>query len=137
MKGCEFYDDGAATQLYGVIINNVAVTNADWIDNWISGVTGPIQLISSGSITGTLINNRGYNPVGVSSVTPGASPWTYTNGNSPSTLMLGGFVGITSVTIGGASVPVNSSTGGNFPLAPGQVAVVTYGTAGTASVAVQ
>jgi hypothetical protein len=134
------YDDQATqTQSYCMSVAAAAnLSSGRAIDNDFSSYkTAGVYLVSGGSLPGIMINNKGYNPVGVSSVTPGASPWTYTNGSSPSTLMLGSFVGITSVTIGGVSVPVNSSTGGNFPLTPGQAAVVTYGTVGTASVAVQ
>src|SRR5258708_2768669 len=50
--------------------------------NIINTYTTP--LASSGSAL-VIRDNPGYNPVGASSVTPGASPWTYTASASPET----------------------------------------------------
>ena len=85
-------------------------------------LTAPVFFASS-SPGITITNSPGYNPVGPAPLTPGASPWTYTAGASPETLVL--FAG----TIATAKIGTNTvcaTTPCDVPLNPNQSAVVTY-----------
>ena len=66
--------------------------------------------------------NLGYNPVGASVITPGASPYTYTAGCSPETVYVSGGT-VSSITKGGLNFGLTS---GPFNLEPGESIVVTY-----------
>lgn len=74
--------------------------------------------------TGTIIkNNVGYNPVGVSSITVGVSPFTYTAGSSPETVYIrGGTVS----DISKSSNTLFSETGHSVELKPFESVTVTY-----------
>ncbi len=93
----------------------------DAYDNDLSGnATGAIN--NYGSATGCrMARNRGYNPVGISSVTPGASPWTYTAGITSEVVYVSGGT-VSGITKGGLSVP----TSGSYVLEPAETIVVTY-----------
>src|SRR5207249_4596609 len=90
---------------------------------------------TNGAIAGTLPSssriegNPGYNPVGVSTVTPGASPWTYTSGPSPETLYLYGGT-VSSITQGGTQIAQSSPAA--LQLGPNEAVVVTYSSVPTA-----
>jgi len=124
MSGCDFYDDGGGTQLYGIIVSGVAVTNANIQNNNLSGnVTGSIGLLASGTIAGWVANNKGYNPVGPTSVTLAASPATYTAGNTQETL----YVTSTTVTAAKNSITLPNPIGQvSVNLDPGESVVLTY-----------
>ena len=78
--------------------------------------------------TNTVIkNNKGYNPVGISSITVGASPFTYTAGASPETVYVSGGT-VSSITKGGNNFGLTS---GSFQLEPYESIVVTYTAAPT------
>lgn len=60
MRGNDFYDDGVSKQLYGIIVNAVAVTAAHISANNLSGnVTGAINLAGGGTLVGWLSDNPG------------------------------------------------------------------------------
>lgn len=84
-------------------------------------VSGPISVSASSSCI--IRDNVGYNPVsgGVGAQTPGASPWTYTAGNTPETLYLTGD-DITNVTKGGVSLGAPKT----IVLEPNQAVTITY-----------
>ena len=125
MHGDTIYDDGGAKQLYG-LITTAAITAADITSNNLTGnVTGALQLSGPGSVAGWIADNQGYNPLGAVSITPTASPWTYTAGNTPETLYLSGGT-ITSVAKGGVAIASPVS------LEPSETVVVTYAAAPTA-----
>lgn len=129
MVGNTIYDDGTATQKYG-IANNTGVTLSGALisANNLSGNTGS-ALNNLGTIAGSVTGNAGYNPVGASSVTPGASPWTYTAGITPETLHLYGGT-VSGVAKGGVTLATTSPT--VVTLLPGESVVVTYTAAPTA-----
>jgi len=129
MSDCAFYDGGASVQLYGIQINGVAVTNAFLVDNDLSGNTSTaISLVASGTISGWIANNKGYNPVGPATISVSASPYTYTAGNTPETVYISGGT-VSSVTKGG--VTLASATGTQVQMQPGDAIVVTYSSAPT------
>jgi hypothetical protein len=73
--------------------------------------------------------NRGYNPVGVSSPTPGASPWTYTAGASPETIYPRASTNITQISVGGTNLLAANIAAGipaTVRLEPNEAAVITY-----------
>jgi len=81
-------------------------------------------------------NNVGYNPVGIDVIaTPPASPWTYTNGPTSSTMYV--FDGtITLITVNGTALFNTAPVGVVLviPLAPNDVVVTTYTSAPVAHV---
>jgi hypothetical protein len=124
------FDDQAPTkQTTGIAIKGTlaAISNVQIEHNDLTGSNTPI------SITGTVSSiktryNDGYNPVGTSSITVGASPFTYTAGTSPETVYIDGGT-ITSVTKGG--VTIATTTGRAIQLEPNESIVVTYSAAPT------
>ena len=88
------------------------------------GETGVIYCKDPSAI---IRNNRGYNPVGISSITVGTSPYTYTARASPETIYVSGGT-ITSITKGGNNFGLTS---GAFNLEPYESIIVTYTVAPT------
>jgi len=119
---------------YGMTVSTaIAVTKALIDGNKVDGATtSGFNII--GTLTGWIANNPGYNPIGVSAVTPGASPWTYTAGSTPEVLyLLGGTVSAVvknSVTLATA---LSSTQSLPITLDPGEAVVVTYTVAPTAN----
>lgn len=99
VSGNAILEGGGST--VGFLIR-AGVTQGLFEGNYINpSITVPVQ----NSATGVIIrNNMGYNPVGVSTPTPGASPWTYTPGASPETLYLAATTSIGTVTQGGVNL---------------------------------
>ena len=131
MMGNDIYDNGTGTQTYAIGVNtSIAITNA-WIvgNNLKNNATGAIDLIGGATIAGVITNNNGYNPVGASNPSPGASPWTFTAGNSPGTLFLSASTSITALTQNGTSI-LPAATGAAIPLSvpfnANDVIIVTY-----------
>lgn len=131
MVGNDCYDNNAGAQKYGLGVGaTVAITGAFISDNnFLNNATGSINIISGGSIAGILTNNPGYNPVGASNASPGASPWTFTAPNSPGTLYLDATISITALTQNGSSI-LPAATGAlallPVPFNANDVIVVTY-----------
>jgi hypothetical protein len=90
--------------------------------------------IANGSSTTIITNCRGYNPVGLSVITVGASPYTYTAGASPETVYIQGGT-ITEVSRGGAFIIANTTPPAGqsitVPLPPRGSVTVTYSVAPT------
>jgi hypothetical protein len=105
------------TNSIGIIIGNILTGN------------------TSGSIFGTLgassiiKDNVGYNPVGGSSVTPGASTWTYTASPSPETHYISGGA-LTALSVSGQAI-VYAPAGSTLELGPGESYVMGYTAAPT------
>jgi len=74
-----------------------------------------------------VMDNIGYNPVGISRITVDTSPFTYTAGLSPETVYVSGGT-VTSITKGGNDFGLVS---GAFDLEPNESMVVTYARAPT------
>ena len=109
------------TQKYGI------QGDAGAIDNYISGNYVLGNVTASMSTFGCMIdNNKGYNPVGPSSIGVTASPMTYTAGQSPETVYV--YQGTVSSITKGAST-LATQTNQQFLLAPGQAIVITYSVA--------
>jgi len=103
--------------------------------NMVSGNTTSYNLTNSGTHN-VITHNIGINPVGTSTPTPGASPWTFGNGPTPATMYL--FAGtISSVSVNGASLFNAAGTPLVIPLAPNDVVVVIYTVAPTVHVLTQ
>lgn len=68
-------------------------------------VLGNITPLASGGVTDNstpgngniIVNNPGHNPVGLSTLSPGASPWAYQASSSPETIYMSATGGITNV----------------------------------------
>jgi nitrous oxidase accessory protein NosD len=111
------------TQHYGIQVDLGATGN--FIDgNFVSGnAAGPVSIASLGN---DLRNNAGYNPVGPSSISVGASPFTYTAANTPETVHV--FDGVvSSITKNG--VQLARVTNVSVNLDSGQSVVVRYSVA--------
>lgn len=91
-----------------------------------NGAAIPSTLIST---TSRIESNLGYNPVGISNLTPGVSPWTYTAGSIPETILFAASTSVASATISGISA-IPAGTGANInstvPLGPNQSIIITY-----------
>lgn len=111
-------------QKYGLLVEatfkgHLNAANNDFRNN----LNGQAVSVSAPSGSVTIMNSAGYNPRGISALSVGSSPWTYTAGPSPETLILSGG-SVSQVTIGG--IAVASSSNISLPLAANQTAVVTY-----------
>lgn len=99
--------------------------NFSILNNRISGVSsGAINGL--GGTNGYIANNPGYNPVGSSYITVGASPFTYTAGPSPEFINLVGGT-VSQVTAGGVNIGFQTNIG--FHLMPNKSMTVTYSAA--------
>ncbi|MFC1950545.1 NosD domain-containing protein [Chloroflexota bacterium] len=113
-------------QRYGINISD-----ADSVGNLIlgndlyeSGSTGALNNAGTATVAK---NNNGYNPVGISSIIVGVSPFNYTAGPSPETVYVSGGTA-SSITKGGNNFGLTS---GSFELEPYESIVVTYTTTPT------
>jgi len=121
------------SQTYGLELSSgVTLTDCSIQDNDLrNNATGPLNNVATLAGTTFIKSNPGYNPVGLSTVSVGASPYTYTCGVSPTTLfVIGGTY--TSITINGTSVVTGSPADVSLPLQPGDSVVFTYTGAPTA-----
>lgn len=122
-----FDDQGVKKQRYGVTISGTH-TNTTIEGNDVRGNnTGTIN-VATASTTCVVKNNTGHNPQGIASVTPGASPYTYTAGNTPETVYV---TGGTVSTIVKSGTTLYADTGHNIELEPNESVVVTYSVAPT------
>jgi len=134
VSGNRIYDDqSSATQTYGIFGdgyaagvsgNTIHIFNNDLSDNG-TGAIGGNMVLSGGNITPqfSIKNNAGYNPVGVSAITEGASPFTHTADSAPETVYITGGT-VSSVVKGG--VTLFTSTDCTVELEPSESVVVTY-----------
>lgn len=111
---------------YGIRIYDSASTENLILGNDLTGNTsGAIQ--NNG--TNTIIkDNKGYNPVGVSTITVGASPFTYTAGASPETVYIRGGT-VSDISKGGQTL--FTDTNHSVELEPYESVTVTYSVAPT------
>jgi len=127
------FDNSSNTQKYGISFDTgFTVSNAKISGNHVkNNTTQGFNIL--GTLSGWITDNWGYNPIGTSSVTPGASPWTYTAGNTPEILYLYGGTASSvvknSVTI---STGLSSTVALPVHLQPGESVTVTYSSAPTA-----
>lgn len=89
---------------------------------------GPLAIGSSLSSFSRVTDCPGFNPIGVSTVTVGTSPYYYTAGITPETLMISGG---TSVTTSIGATTLFTSTPCTIQLEPFQVLGVSYASAPT------
>jgi hypothetical protein len=84
------YDDqGVKTQEYGLIIFNSITDEIRIIDNDFTGnLTGAVSVFAASTLT--FRGNVGYNNQGTAAISVGASPYTYTAGNTPEAVYISG-----------------------------------------------
>jgi len=115
-------------QRYGISLDVDLVSNSPnnirIYDNDLrtSGVTGAIY-VHSDATNIEISSNKGYNPVGGSSISVGSSPFTYTAGSSPETVYIRSGT-VSSIVIGGRTL--FTDTGHSIDLPPHTEVVVTY-----------
>lgn len=113
-------------------VRGIHVQDGDYIDihnNDLRGNSTAAITIDGGKNThGVIYNNRGYNPVGVSTISVGASPYTYTAGASPESVYIR--AGTVSLIVKSATT-LFVDTGHVVELEPYESVVVTYSGAPT------
>lgn len=123
-----FDRQGTKTQDRGIhfnaAVNGGSVRNNDVRNNQ----TGTMFFSSAPSTTTALGGNLGYTPPNPASVTPGASPWTYTAGEVPELLRVFGGT-VSNITLNG--VQVATQTDQNLFLEPADAVIITYSSAPT------
>lgn len=121
-----------ATQKYGIDIQP-GYTGALVVDgvNLTGNVSGPVYNGGSPGAGSRIINSPGFNPVGPTLVTVGASPWSYSAGLTPEHVNIYGGTGVVATVAG---VALMNTSPGAFTLAPGQTVSITYSTAPTMAV---
>jgi hypothetical protein len=85
--------------------------------------------ISNSGTANVISGNGGYNPVGASALSPGASPWTYQASSSPETVYVDVGTSISSITQSGINILPNTTGAGaivTVDLGPNETMVVTY-----------
>jgi len=125
-----FYDDQTvATQKYGIDYNSYDATGHDnkIINNTFEGhVTGPINpdfYTHANLLDYEIRGNTGLNPVGLSAISVGSSPYTYTAHAIPETIYITGGT-VSSITKGGTQIATTSPC--TINLEPFQSIIVTY-----------
>lgn len=111
------------TQSYGIYLAAVA---SDYLDIHNADVRGNLTGGLANGSTGThntIVANGGYNPVGQSAITVGASPFTYTTGSSPETIYVRGGT-VSNISVG--STQVAAASPAQLALGPNQAITVTY-----------
>lgn len=115
----------------GIVVNAGAYDTYSIIGNTASGLTGEAIVDAGTSSTARVVSNIGYNPVGQSAFTAGASPYTYTAGHSDETVYIRG--GTVSSIVQGA-MTLFSSTDKSVHLGPNESIVITHSSAPILSV---
>lgn len=124
------------SQRWGINISNASVTNYELIGNNVTANTTGGITDSGGSGGSRLVkDNIGYNPLGMSSITLGASPATYTAGATPETVFIAGGT-VSGITVSGTAVcgALSGGPAATIQLNPNQSMVVTYSSAPTITV---
>jgi hypothetical protein len=93
-----------------------------------TGIDGKTLLDLGTGTDAKVINNIGYNPVGASTITVTASPFTYQAGHSPETIYIYGGT-VSDVSTMGTTVA--TATGCSVNLSPNESIIVTYSGAPT------
>lgn len=105
------------------------------MNNWL-GANGAPYSSSNVGTHNVVENNAGYNPIGRSVPSVGASPWTFTNGSTHATYYSFGGT-ISSITVNGNILFNTACSPCVIPLAPNDVVVTTYSGAPTVNVLTQ
>lgn len=115
------------TPLRGILCEDTGLDSLIVVGNRLQGSTAPVTL--TGSETNVYIaNNPPYNPVGMSSISPSGSPFTYTAGTSPEVVYI---FGGTVTNIKRGSTQIASASPAQVTLPPGGTLQVTYSGAPT------
>lgn len=115
------------TNQKGITIANGA-SNVTLEGNDVSQL-GAFTTINPGTGSSHIIrNNKGYNPIGASAISVGASPFTYTAGYTPETIYI---TGGTVSSIAKNSITLFTATEKSVNLEPGESLIVTYSAAPT------
>ena len=124
------YDDQTEKTMRSAIWVGTESESCIIIGNYVNtGTSGNSIEVDSSAQSSTIIrNNKGYNPVGVSSITVGSSPFTYTAGMSPETVYIRGGT-VSDISVGGTTI--FTDTGHWVDLEPHQSVVITYSDAPT------
>ncbi len=104
----------------------IHIKDGDYIyieGNNLRGNTTAITIESGKNAHGWIRNNPGYNPVGVSSISVGSSPFTYSAGSSPETVYIRGGT-VSDISVDGTTLFTDS--GHSIDLEPHQSVTVTY-----------
>lgn len=91
-------------------------------------IYGSLPIVDAITNWALLERNIGYNPVGISTITPGASPYTYTAGKTHETVYIYGGT-VSDVSVGSSTTAAASPTVVELPA--GIAVVVTYAVAPT------
>lgn len=121
VQGCKFYNTTNFSQRQNGIKSTSGATGCIVKNNVIS-----VPGYTATSFLGTghkIVGNEGYNPVGLSAVTAGTSPLTYTAGFTPETLYIRSG-SVSSIAKGG--ITLYTATDNQIELQPGESAVITY-----------
>lgn len=112
-----------AAQDHLIVANNSSKGTTSNYDGFTTGTTH-----TSAHTNASIVNNIGFTGV-ASTLSPGSSPWTFTNGAQRTTLYLSASTSITALTQGGNSI-IPAATGANVnftvPAEPNEVYIVTY-----------
>ncbi len=122
---------GGKTTSNTILINNVGTVSGNEVrDNILdAGASTPVVSDPGGSGSASIITgNTGFNPQGPSSITVGASPYTYTAGPSPEMVYIRG--GTVSLIVKSGTT-LFTATPASVRLEPNQSVVVTYSSAPT------
>lgn len=122
---------GAGTQQNGIHLTdgtNCVIEGNNVAGNMTAGI-----VVAGTSTTNRITGNPGYNPSVMDTVTPGASPWTYTAGPTPEDLYVkGGTISlIVSESQTLATAAVAATLYHLIPLSPNQAVTITYSAAPT------
>src|SRR6202162_3594867 len=131
LEGNNCFDSGTGVQSQNYGIGSTGtVTGALITNNNVNGNVTAAMIVSGTTFSGTsqIMNNPGYNPLGPSAITVGASPFTYTAGVSPEIVYISGGT-LSAVKLGGTTVATSSPA--QVALAPNQAVQITYSVAPT------
>jgi hypothetical protein len=115
---------GFGSSGFGIVLS--ATSNNVYVEG--NTFTANTTNISNSGTSNVIRNNLGYNPVGISSPTVGASPFTYTAGASPETLYYrSSNTAFTSITLSGtiAIAALSGTATATLELGPGESMVIT------------
>lgn len=118
---------GKTTNNMITITSTNSPTNNRLITNVLDAGASAARISDSG-VTSFIKNNSGYNPVGTSAVSVGASPYVYTAGSSPEAIYATGGT-VSSIVKNG--VTIFTSTPATISLEPNESVTITYSSAPT------
>lgn len=122
-QGTKTQQNGIST-LTGKTLADVSIINNSVSGNASASISHAATMTHTNG--GGFRNNGGYNPQGSATNTPGASPWTYTAGDTPEDVYLLNATAITSIVQNSQTIYNAGGTSTMVHLEPGQSMVVTY-----------